>query len=163
MILALLILPIAKSDPYAFLFVLLTGVAGTAVVQKAERRIDLIKAGLYLSALNVALPILSVLLQSAGRGWLLPVLGWAFLNGFASSMISLGFLPILEQMYMRFARSCSKSGRIGSTSATGKRTRPSPEKRWKYSWQSITHCCQKNSVIGFPTLFWPASIHDPSG
>jgi putative nucleotidyltransferase with HDIG domain len=40
--------------------------------------------------------ILSVLLQSAGRGWLLPVLGWAFLNGFASSMISLGFLPILE-------------------------------------------------------------------
>jgi putative nucleotidyltransferase with HDIG domain len=95
-ILALLVLPLAEWDPYAFLFVLLTGAAGTAVVQRAERRIDLVKAGLYLSALNIALLILFVLLQSAARGWLLPVLGWAFLNGFASSMISLGFLPILE-------------------------------------------------------------------
>jgi len=95
-ILALLVLPVAKMDPYAFLFVLLPGVAGAAVVQRAERRIDLVKAGLYLSALNVALLILFVLLQSGARGWLLPVLGWGFLNGFVSSMISLGFLPILE-------------------------------------------------------------------
>ncbi len=95
-ILALLVLPLARLDAYAFLFVLLTGVAGTAVVQRAERRIDLVKAGLYLSALNVALLVLFALLQSVGRGWLLPVLGWAFLNGFVCSMISLGFLPILE-------------------------------------------------------------------
>jgi putative nucleotidyltransferase with HDIG domain len=96
MILALLVLPLAKMDPYAFLFVLLTGVAGTAVVQRAERRIDLVRAGLYLSGLNVVLLVFFVLLQSAGRGWLLPVLGWSFINGFASSMISLGFLPFLE-------------------------------------------------------------------
>jgi putative nucleotidyltransferase with HDIG domain len=95
-ILALLLLPLTDLDPHAFLFVLLTGAAGTAVVQRAERRIDLIKAGLYLSGLNVALLVLFVLLHSGVRGWLLPVLGWGFLNGFASSMISLGFLPILE-------------------------------------------------------------------
>jgi putative nucleotidyltransferase with HDIG domain len=95
-ILALLVLPLTAMDPYAFLFVLLTGVAGSIVVQRAERRIDLIKAGLYLSALNVALLILFVLLQTGARGWLVPVLAWGFLNGFASSMISLGFLPILE-------------------------------------------------------------------
>jgi hypothetical protein len=96
LILALLVLPIAEMDPYTFLFVLLTGVAGTAVVQRAERRIDLVRAGLYLSGLNVVLLVLFVLLQNVERGWLLPVLGWSFLNGFASSMIGLGFLPILE-------------------------------------------------------------------
>jgi len=96
LILALMILPVAKMDGYAFLFVLLTGVAGSAVVQQAERRIDLVRAGLFLSAVNVVLLVLFVLLQSVERGWLLPVLGWGFLNGIASSMISLGFLPILE-------------------------------------------------------------------
>ncbi|MBN2553510.1 MAG: HDIG domain-containing protein [Spirochaetales bacterium] len=96
LILALLVLPLTGMDPYALLFVLLTGVAGTAVVQQAERRIDLVRAGLYLSAVNIVLLVLFVLLQSTGRRWLLPVLGWGFLNGFASSMISLGFLPILE-------------------------------------------------------------------
>ncbi len=96
LILALLVLPVAEMDPYSFLFVLLTGVAGTAVVQRAERRIDLVRAGAYLSALNAVLLVFFVLLQSIGRSWLLPVLGWSFLNGFVSSMISLGFLPILE-------------------------------------------------------------------
>jgi len=96
LILALLVLPVAKMDPYSFLFVLLTGVAGTAVVQRAERRIDLVRAGAYLSVLNVALLVIFALLQSIGRSWLLPVLGWSLLNGFVSSMISLGFLPVLE-------------------------------------------------------------------
>jgi putative nucleotidyltransferase with HDIG domain len=96
LVLALLILPITGMDPYAFLFVLLTGSAGTAVVQRAERRIDLIRGGLYLSGLNAVLLLLIVLMQSVERGWLLPVVGWSLLNGFASSMISMGFLPILE-------------------------------------------------------------------
>jgi putative nucleotidyltransferase with HDIG domain len=96
LILALLVLPVAEMDPYSFLFVLLTGVAGTAVAQRAERRIDLVRAGAYLSALNVVLLVFCALLQSTGRSWLLPVLGWSLLNGFVSSMISLGFLPILE-------------------------------------------------------------------
>jgi len=96
LILALLVLPVSEMDPYSFLFVLLTGVAGTAVVQRAERRIDLVRAGAYLSALNIVLLVFLALLRSIGRGWLLPVLGWSLLNGFVSSMISLGFLPILE-------------------------------------------------------------------
>ena len=96
LILALLVLPVAEMDPYSFLFVLLTGVAGTAVVQRAERRIDLVRAGVYLSALNIVLLVFSALLHSTGRSWLLPVLGWSLLNGFVSSMISLGFLPMLE-------------------------------------------------------------------
>jgi len=96
LILALLVLPVAEMDAYSFLFVLLTGVAGTFVVQRAERRIDLVRAGAYLSALNIVLLVFSTLLQGTGRSWLLPVLGWSFLNGFVSSMISLGFLPILE-------------------------------------------------------------------
>ncbi len=96
LILALLVLPVTEMDPYSFLFVLLTGVAGTAVVQRAERRIDLVRAGVYLSALNIVLLVFSALLHSIGRSWLLPVLGWSLLNGFVSSMISLGFLPILE-------------------------------------------------------------------
>jgi len=95
-ILALLILPIAKMDVYSFLFVLLTGVAGTAVVVRAERRIDLVRAGIYLSGLNMIILAFCSLLKNVGTAWLWPGLGWSILNGFVSGMISLAFLPILE-------------------------------------------------------------------
>ncbi len=96
LLLALLILPIVKMDVYSFLFVLLTGVAGTAVVLRAERRIDLVRAGAYLSGLNLAILVFCNLLANAGGGWLFQILGWSVANGFASGIISLGFLPLLE-------------------------------------------------------------------
>ncbi|HEY9593831.1 MAG TPA: hypothetical protein VHE79_05095, partial [Spirochaetia bacterium] len=48
--LALLLLP--GMEIQGFLFVLLSGVAGTAVVVDAERRIDLVRAGLLLSVID---------------------------------------------------------------------------------------------------------------
>jgi putative nucleotidyltransferase with HDIG domain len=93
---ALLLLPIVGMEPASFLFALLTGVAGTAVVLRAERRIDLIRAGVFLSGLNVLILLVFGLTDRVNGGWLLPVVGWGILNGLGSSMVSLGLLPIFE-------------------------------------------------------------------
>jgi putative nucleotidyltransferase with HDIG domain len=97
-ILALLILPILDMEISAFLFALLTGIGGTAVVIQAERRIDLIKAGAFLSVLNYSILLALGLLRNLPSGWLLPALGWSLINGFLCSLIALGFLPLLEHL-----------------------------------------------------------------
>ena len=96
LILGLFLLPLVRMDLSAFLFAVLTGTAGTAVSLKAVRRIDLIRAGVYLSGLNVLILMAVGLSQSVTGGWMLPVLGWAILNGLGSSMVCLGVLPVLE-------------------------------------------------------------------
>jgi putative nucleotidyltransferase with HDIG domain len=96
LLLPLLLLPIVRMEVASFLFALLTGMAGTAVVLRAERRIDLIRAGVYLSGLNVLILAVFGLTDRVNGGWLLPVLGWGILNGLGSSMVGLGLLPILE-------------------------------------------------------------------
>jgi putative nucleotidyltransferase with HDIG domain len=96
LILPLLLLPIVRMEVSSFLFALLTGMAGTAVVLRAERRIDLIRAGVYLSGLNVVILVVFGLTSGVNSGWLLPVVGWGILNGLGSSMIGVGLLPILE-------------------------------------------------------------------
>jgi putative nucleotidyltransferase with HDIG domain len=95
---SLLILPVARMDVYPFLFAVLSGMAGTAVVANAERRIDLVKAGVYLTGVNVLILVFANLLGEKDGRWLLPAIGWGAANGFASGMLSLGFLPILEHM-----------------------------------------------------------------
>jgi putative nucleotidyltransferase with HDIG domain len=97
-ILSLLLLPILEMEFSAFLFALLTGIGGTAVVIQAERRIDLIKAGASLSVLNYSILVALGLLRNPASGWMLPALGWSLINGLLCSLISLGFLPLLEHL-----------------------------------------------------------------
>ncbi len=93
----LLMLPVAGMEVGSFLFASLSGIAGTAVVSRAEKRIDLVRAGLILAVLNcVALAALN-LQGGYESGWILPALGWGILGGLACSMIGLGFQPVLEQ------------------------------------------------------------------
>jgi putative nucleotidyltransferase with HDIG domain len=96
LVLGLLLLPIVRMDLSALLFALLTGTAGTAVVSRAERRIDLIRAGVLLSGLNIVILVAFGLTESVNGGWLLSAAGWGILNGLGCSMLSLGFLPLLE-------------------------------------------------------------------
>jgi putative nucleotidyltransferase with HDIG domain len=79
-----------------FLFSFLSGVAATAVVLGAERRLDLIRAGLLLSLLSVAiLAVLGVLANDEpGRFPALAV--WGAANGFFCSVLTLAFLPVFE-------------------------------------------------------------------
>lgn len=76
---------------------LFAGIAGVILVRRAERRIDLVRAGAQLAAWRfVGGAALSAL---AGRD-LLPALGtgfWAAMNGFLSGVLALALLPVLEQ------------------------------------------------------------------
>jgi len=95
-IIGLLLLPIVRMELPSFLFVVLTGTAGTAVVLRSERRIDLIRAGVLLSGLNIVILVVFGLTGSVNGGWVLPAVGWGILNGLGCSMLGLGLLPILE-------------------------------------------------------------------
>ena len=82
----------------AFLFSFLSGVAATAVVLGARRRLDLIRAGLLLSLLSVAaLAVLGVLANDE-PGRLLPLAAWGVVNGFLCSVLALAFLPVFEYL-----------------------------------------------------------------
>ena len=96
LLLALLLLPVVKMDIYTFLFAVFSGIAGTAVAMNAEKRIDLIKAGVYLSLCNCFVLGGLSLIGNYRSGWFLPALGWGIVNGFAGGIISMGFLPVFE-------------------------------------------------------------------
>ena len=86
-ILSLLVLSIIRLDIYSFLFAVLTGIAGTAVVFNAEKRIDLIRAGVLLSLWNFIIISVLNLLGNYQPRWFLQALGWGILNGFLSSLV----------------------------------------------------------------------------
>ncbi len=95
---SLFLLPVLEMDIYSFLFAALTGIAGSAVVSNAEKRIDLVWAGFFLSLINCFILLALGLLGKYQSGWMLYALVWGILNGFLGSMISLSFLPILEHL-----------------------------------------------------------------
>jgi cyclic-di-AMP phosphodiesterase PgpH len=79
-----------------FLFAFLSGIAATAVVLDAEKRIDLVRAGLLLSLADALLLLVLGLLANYNTRMMLSLLGWGIANGFLCGILTLGFLPILE-------------------------------------------------------------------
>jgi putative nucleotidyltransferase with HDIG domain len=98
LLLSLMGLPILGMDLFAFLFIFLSGTAGCAVVMSVERRIDLIKAGIFLSLYNCIILLMLGFLKSFQSISFLHALGWGIGSGFSCSILSLGFMPILEHM-----------------------------------------------------------------
>lgn len=96
LLISLLFLPLVKMDISSFLFSLLTGVAGTAVVLKTEKRIDLVWAGAFLALANSLILITLMFLKGYMPERLLVAVGSGILNGFFSGILSLGFIPIFE-------------------------------------------------------------------
>jgi putative nucleotidyltransferase with HDIG domain len=83
-------------DLQAYIFALVSGISASYVLQGAEKRMDLVKAGLLI-ALGNCIAVVSILLyRHAGPGEWPNVLFWAAFNGIASGMLVLGFLPPLE-------------------------------------------------------------------
>jgi len=84
-------------DPSSFIFALGSGMVGAYILQGAERRMDLVKAG-FLIALANSFTALGVLLL-ARSSWqdFPPTIFWAAFNGLSCGMFVLGFLPPLEQ------------------------------------------------------------------
>jgi putative nucleotidyltransferase with HDIG domain len=85
-------------DAPAFVFALISGIAAAYVLQDAERRIDLIKAGFILAVLHVFVAAGLLLIQRPAFSVYPPLLLLAAVNGIASGMLVLGFLPALEHL-----------------------------------------------------------------
>jgi len=98
LIVALLLLPLTRLSVSSFLFAFLSGLAGSVVVLKTERRMDLIRAGLILAIVD--LPILWVVcfISNAQTPKLFLIIAWSLANGFSSGILSLGFLPLSEYL-----------------------------------------------------------------
>ncbi|MCX7038388.1 MAG: HDIG domain-containing protein [Spirochaetes bacterium] len=82
----------------SFLFAFLSGIAGTAVVLGAERRIDLVRAGLILALIDAGILSVQGLLANLEPARFLAAIGWGFANGFLCGTLTLGFLPIFEYL-----------------------------------------------------------------
>lgn len=82
----------------AFLFGVLSGAAGAATAIRAERRIDLVKAGLQLSLIDVLIAATLALLANLEPARFVSLLVWGAANGFLCGILTLGFLPIVEHL-----------------------------------------------------------------
>jgi putative nucleotidyltransferase with HDIG domain len=84
-------------DTPALIFALGSGIVASYSLQGAEKRMDLIRAGLIIGAANCIASISILLIQRSSPGMYLVVLFWSVFNGIASGMLVLGILPILEK------------------------------------------------------------------
>jgi putative nucleotidyltransferase with HDIG domain len=83
-------------DIPAFLLALTSGVAASSVLSRAEKRMDLIKAGLVIAVANSAAVVVILLARAASIADYPLMLFWAVLNGIVSGMLFLGVLTPLE-------------------------------------------------------------------
>jgi putative nucleotidyltransferase with HDIG domain len=96
LVVSLALLLLTGMSVQSFLFAFLSGVAATAVVLDAERRLDLVRAGLFLSLLSVIILTMLGVLANDEPGRFLPLAAWGAANGFLCSILTLAFLPVFE-------------------------------------------------------------------
>ncbi|MDR2305424.1 MAG: HDIG domain-containing protein [Treponema sp.] len=85
-------------DAPALIFALVSAVSASYSLEKAENRMDIIKTGLFIAAVNCVAAVAILLTRWTGFAGFPPILFWAAFNGLASGMLVMGFLPVLEQM-----------------------------------------------------------------
>lgn len=93
-----LLLPIVGMDLYSFIFAAGSSLAAAAVLQRVEKRIDLIRAGLILSLFDGVLLVVIGLLNNASLKILLPAFAWGLANGFLGSLAALALMPVFEHL-----------------------------------------------------------------
>jgi putative nucleotidyltransferase with HDIG domain len=84
-------------DISAYILSLGSGLSAAFALQNAEKRMDLVRAGLFVAAVNAVSAAAVLLLRQAPAPDYLPVVFWAAFNGIASGMLVLGILPVIEQ------------------------------------------------------------------
>ena len=92
------LLPLMNMDPYPVLFAFFTGVSGTIVVSGAQKRLDLMRATIFLATSSALVVVALSILKNLGISKVLIASGWGFLNGFACGILNLGLLPFLEHL-----------------------------------------------------------------
>jgi putative nucleotidyltransferase with HDIG domain len=83
-------------DSYSFIFAVLSGVVAAYSLRGAEKRMDLVKAGLVIAGVNSLVMTAVLLSRHGGLGVYPSMLFWAAFNGMASGMLVAGVLPPLE-------------------------------------------------------------------
>ena len=85
-------------DTDAYFFALVSAVSASFAIKRAEKRMDLIKAGLIIAAANCIAVIIILLFRHAAFALYPAMLLWAFLNGIMSGILLLGIAAPLEQV-----------------------------------------------------------------
>ena len=85
-------------DAPSYIFALISGLAASFVLRKAEKRMDLIKAGMKIAGANCLAVIVILLMRAADFSAFPPMMFWAALNGVVAGMLVLGLLPPLEHL-----------------------------------------------------------------
>jgi putative nucleotidyltransferase with HDIG domain len=83
-------------DMPAYIIALVSGVVASCALRDAERRMDLVKAGIYIAAANCIALVAVLLIQHSPAKDYPVLLFWGAFNGIASGMLVLGLLPPLE-------------------------------------------------------------------
>ncbi|MDR1388998.1 MAG: HDIG domain-containing protein [Treponema sp.] len=83
-------------DTPAYIFALCSGIAAAHVLGKAQLRMDLVKAGLIIAAVNAGAALVLLLLEQAPVAEYAPVIFWSGFNGAASGLLVVGLLPVIE-------------------------------------------------------------------
>ncbi|MCL2008505.1 MAG: HDIG domain-containing protein [Treponema sp.] len=87
---------IGSFDGQSYFFALVSGVVASYSLQQAEKRMDLVKAGLLIAAANLVSMTAVLLWQSSPASFFPGALFWSGFNGIACGMLVLGFLSPLE-------------------------------------------------------------------
>ncbi len=83
---------------YGFLFTVVSGFAGAYLVRRAEKRLDLIKAALYLALINILVVLIISLYLGYDFTWFFRAGMISIINAFLCSIINLSLLPVLEHI-----------------------------------------------------------------
>jgi putative nucleotidyltransferase with HDIG domain len=96
MILPLIAFLSGSYDTASFVFAFSSGIVATYTMMGAEKRMDLVKAGFIIGAVNCIASVANLLVHRNPAGEYPLILLWSAFNGIASGMLVLGFLPMLE-------------------------------------------------------------------
>jgi len=85
-------------DEHSYIIALVSGAAASTVLQNAQNRMSLIKAGIVIAVANCFAVVVVLLLREANLSEYPSPLFWAALNGIICGMLTIGFLPPLEHV-----------------------------------------------------------------
>ncbi|MDR0553581.1 MAG: HDIG domain-containing protein [Treponema sp.] len=83
-------------DTSSFMFALTSGLVAVYAFRGAQKRMDLVKAGLVIGGAGCIASVAILLIAKSPLSKYPVILFWAAFNGLASGMLALGLLPILE-------------------------------------------------------------------
>ncbi|MDR0409376.1 MAG: HDIG domain-containing protein [Spirochaetaceae bacterium] len=83
-------------NAYSYIAAIASGVSGALSLRKARRRMDMVKAGAIIGAVNIVSSLSILFIQACPPHFYLYILFWSAVNGVASGMLVLGILPVIE-------------------------------------------------------------------